>query len=68
MEIASNPELLIVGNPRRRRKRRNPRRRTQRKIRYGGKLVSRAKLSKMIGKVKARKVWHRHVGGKKRMK
>lgn len=66
--VSSNPELIVVENPRRRRRRRGRlslslrRRRgrgksVSRRIRYRGKIYSRAKLARKFGKRTARKIW-----------
>ena len=63
MHTSENPELLVVDNPRGRKRRKNRgtsrRARAQRRIRFRGKMYYRINLIQKFGKAKARKIWGR---------
>lgn len=67
---ASNPELLLFGNPGKRRlklKIRRKRKHGQKRIKFRGKLYYRIQLIRKFGKLKARKIWgKKHKGGSKK--
>lgn len=53
------------GNPRRKRRRNG---RKQKTINYGGRKLYRIQLINIVGKEKARKIWHAKFGGPKKLK